>query len=94
MAAKHQAGAAYTGLLSISPLPAARAKDGGIIVPLPVDYIYWTGEVAKGFSNFRLTAEKKYAPKRIELQIEGSLSPRARRELTELRYVVNERVKF
>jgi hypothetical protein len=61
-----------------------REKDGGIVVPAPVDYVSWTERVAR-FAN---RADLKAAERSIRLT--GKMSPRARQEFEALGWKVNE----
>jgi hypothetical protein len=53
-----------------------RDRDGGIVVPAPVDYVSWTERIASFAKNPELVA----APKRT-LWLTGKMSARARKEL-------------
>ena len=61
-----------------------RDKDGGIVVPAPVDYVSWTERVAR-FAN---RSDLK-APERSVL-LTGKMSPRARQEFEALGWKVNQ----
>jgi hypothetical protein len=61
-----------------------REKDGGIVVPAPVDYVSWTERLAR----FARRDDLKAAERSILLT--GKMSPRARQEFEALGWKVNE----
>lgn len=65
-------------------IPAAVTRDGLLYVPLSVDYLFWTQEVAGIFEDFkkRVLAEEKFSS--AEVRIRGRVSPLARRKLEAL----------
>ncbi len=62
-------------------LPAAITDKGSLIVPLPVDYLFWTPEVSEIFSYFEKKAKSQGNIKKTELIVAGKVSPKARKEL-------------
>ena len=71
-------------------LPAGITKKGVLVVPLSVDYLFWTKEVAGIFDDFkrRVTLEEKFSS--VEIYIRGRVSPRARQALEGLGATVFE----
>jgi hypothetical protein len=69
-------------------LPAAVLKDGTLFLPLQVDYLVWTKDVAKVFADFKKRVVIPERCKRAEVYIIGDLSPRARKELSTIGVVV------
>jgi hypothetical protein len=62
-------------------LPAGVTKKGVLVVPLSVDYLFWTKEVAGVFDDFkkRVALEEKFSS--VEIYVRGRVSPRARQAL-------------
>ena len=72
-------------------LPAAAREDGSIVVCGAFDAIYWTETVASGEAQLREAVAASAAPTR-ELWLAGSVSERARRELTERGWLIHDGV--
>ena len=64
-------------------VPAGVTKNGDLIVPLPVDHLVWTKEVATVFKDFEKRVTN-YPVRRSEIRIAGTASPRAIEELKRL----------
>lgn len=62
-------------------LPAAVTKTGVLYIPLSVDYLFWTEEVAGIFDDFktRVMNEEKFSS--VEIHVRGKISTRARTAL-------------
>jgi hypothetical protein len=62
-------------------LPAAVTKTGVLYIPLSVDYLFWTEEVAGIFDDFktRVMNEEKFSS--VEIHVRGKISTRARMAL-------------
>jgi hypothetical protein len=58
-------------------LPAAVTSSGLLYVPLPVDYLFWTEEVAGIFRDFEKLVLKPNNAKRAQVNIFGRASPMA-----------------
>jgi hypothetical protein len=69
-------------------LPAGVLRDGTLFLPLQVDYLVWTKDVAKVFSDFSKRVVVPERCKRAEVYIIGDLSPRARSELSRIGVVL------
>jgi hypothetical protein len=71
-------------------LPAAVTSTKVLYVPLSVDYLFWTSEVAGIFDDFktRVTLEEKFAS--VEVRVRGRVSPRARQGLEKLGAKITE----
>jgi hypothetical protein len=71
-------------------IPAAITKKGVLIVPLSVDYLFWTKEVAGIFDDFqrRVALEEKFSS--VEIVVRGRVSPNARKALEGLGAKVTE----
>lgn len=65
-------------------IPAVVTKKGVLYVPLSVDYLFWTEEIASIFADFkkRVQSEEKFSG--VEIHIRGKASPLARKELKAL----------
>jgi hypothetical protein len=65
-------------------IPAAVTRDGLLYIPLSVDYLFWTQEVAGILADFkkRVMAEEKFST--VEFRIRGKVSPLAHRNLEAL----------
>jgi hypothetical protein len=62
-------------------LPAAVTKKGVLIVPLSVDYLFWTREVAGIFDDFRSRVMKEEPFSSVEIRVRGRASSQARKAL-------------
>jgi hypothetical protein len=73
-------------------IPAGVTKKGALIVPLSVDYLFWTQEVSGIFNDFRnrVTKEEKFSS--VEIRVRGRVSPRAKAALESLGAKVFENV--
>ena len=60
---------------------AARARDGKVIVAVPVDYVVWTDSVGNGASTATAQLQASAGSAARELWIGGGLTPLARKEL-------------
>jgi hypothetical protein len=69
-----------TRIVSGLRLPAAQFADGGIVVVGAFDAVYWTEDVAT--DEAALHGVLPASLNHLELWISGTLSPRARSELT------------
>lgn len=71
-------------------LPAAVTKDGMLYLPLSVDYLFWTEEVAGILSDFkaRVMTEEKFTT--AEVRIRGRVSPMARQKIEAMGVKVTE----
>ncbi|MEY4668753.1 MAG: hypothetical protein RL518_1452 [Pseudomonadota bacterium] len=65
-------------------IPAGVTKKGVLIVPLSVDYLYWTKEVAGIFDDFRDRVTKEESFSSVEMRIRGRVSRQARTALEAL----------
>jgi hypothetical protein len=72
-------------------LPAAITKTNQLYIPLPVDYLFWTEEVAGIFKDFRVRTQKEARIASARMNIAGQASPLARKQLENLAIVVIER---
>jgi hypothetical protein len=71
-------------------LPAGVTKDGILYVPLSVDYLFWTKEVAGIFADFRSRVTREEAFRSVEIHVRGRVSPKARLALKRLGATVFE----
>jgi hypothetical protein len=71
-------------------LPAAVTSDKLLYIPLPVDYLFWTEEVAGIFKDFKTRVVKESRVKTAQINIFGHASPMARSKLEQLGAVVSE----
>jgi hypothetical protein len=69
-------------------LPAGVLRDGTLFLPLQVDYLVWTKEVAKVFTDFSKRVVVPERCKKAEVHIIGDLSPRAKMELARIGVVL------
>ncbi len=77
-------------ILSSLKIPAAVTKDGMLYVPLSVDYLFWTEQVAAILEDLKARCLKEAPFSRIEAKIRGKASPLARRKLEEMGATVIE----
>ncbi len=76
-------------------LPAAVSNAGELIVPLPVDHLVWTPEVARIFTYFRKSVLKAGECESAKVLLAGTVSSQCRKELTGLgASEIIEKVKF
>ncbi len=73
--------------LRVSGTLVGERQAGGLVVPAPVDYVAWTERVA------RFAARPDLAGHDRQIWLTGRLSPRARQELTALKWGVRENVQ-
>ena len=73
-------------------IPAGVTKKGVLIVPLAVDYLFWTQEVSGIFDDFKNRVTKEEAFSSVEIRIRGRISQRARGALESLGAKVSENV--
>jgi hypothetical protein len=71
-------------------LPAGVTKDGTLYVPLSVDYLFWTKEVAGIFADFRARVTREESFRSVEIHVRGRVSPKARLALKRLGATVFE----
>jgi len=70
-------------------LPAGVLKDGTLFLPLQVDYLVWSAEVARLFTDFTKKVVIPEHCKKAEVRVLGDLSPRAKSELSQIGVVVS-----
>ena len=73
-------------------IPAGVTKRGALIVPLSVDYLFWTEEVSGIFNDFKTRVTKEESFSSVEIRVRGRVSPRARAALETLGAKVSENV--
>ncbi len=71
-------------------IPAGVTKKGVLIVPLSVDYLFWTQEVAGIFDDFRDRVTKEESFSSVEVHVRGRISVQARDALQSLGAKVTE----
>lgn len=71
-------------------LPAGVTKDGLLYVPLPVDYLFWTKEVAGILGDFKTRVLKEGQFTKAELYIRGKITPLAKQSITAMGATVVE----
>ena len=71
-------------------IPAGVSKKGVLIVPLSVDYLFWTQEVAGIFDDFRTRVTKEESFSSVEVHVRGRVSAQARAALQGLGAKVTE----
>jgi hypothetical protein len=71
-------------------IPAAVTKKGALIVPIAVDYLFWTREVAGIFEDFRDRVTKEESFSSVEVHVRGRISAQARDALQSLGAKVTE----
>jgi hypothetical protein len=72
-------------------LPAGVTKRGALIVPLSVDYLFWTKEVAGIFDDFKERVTKEEPFSSVQIRVRGRVSARAREALEGMGATVTER---
>lgn len=73
-------------------IPAGVTKKGVLVVPLAVDYLFWTQEVAGIFDDFKNRVTKEESFSSVEIRVRGRVSARARAALESLGAKVSENV--
>jgi len=73
-------------------LPAGVTKKGVLIVPLSVDYLFWTKEVAGIFDDFKNRVTKEESFSSVEIRVRGRASAQARKALEVMGAKVSENV--
>ena len=73
-------------------LPAGVTKKGVLIVPLSVDYLFWTKEVAGIFDDFKNRVTKEESFSSVEIRVRGRVSTPARKALEAMGAKVTENV--
>jgi hypothetical protein len=71
-------------------LPAAVTEDGTLLLPLSVDYLFWTQEVAGIFKDFQTQVIKPSRASRVHIAVRGRVSKRARAALEAFGATVEE----
>jgi hypothetical protein len=71
-------------IVSSTYLPAGITPDGKLVVPLSVDYLFWTEEVQGIFYDFKKRASKDGAFSSTEIFIRGDASSLAKQRLAQL----------
>jgi len=79
-------------IVSSLNLPAAVTKTGVLIVPLSVDYLFWTSEVAGVFDDFKSRVMKEESFSSVEIRVRGRISVQARKALEGMGTKVSEQV--
>jgi hypothetical protein len=62
-------------------LPAVITKDKTLYLPLSVDHLFWTEQVAEIFKDFKAQVLKEAAFNKIQVAIRGQATPRAKQAL-------------
>lgn len=75
-------------------LPAAVTKTGKVVIPLAVDYLVWTKNIARIFQDFKAKISREVLATSGEILIAGHASPRCRVELERLGAVVREDISM
>lgn len=65
-------------------LPAGVSQNKELLIPLAVDYLAWTQEVATIFNRFKSAVKGKYGVTDIVVLVSGEVSPRTKQELLNL----------
>lgn len=71
-------------------IPGAVTKDGMLYLPLSVDYLFWTEEVAGILSGFQERVMKEERFSSVEIRLRGKASPLALRSLQAMGATVTE----
>ncbi len=77
----HQQQEALKELVTDVKLPAALSKSNKLYIPLPVDHVVWTKEIAQIFRNFKSRIVQKYKVSSTTVILSGTISPRCSQEL-------------
>lgn len=72
-------------------LPAGVTKKGVLIIPLSVDYLFWTKEVAGIFDDFKNRVTKEEPFSSVQIRVRGRVSAQARKALEGMGATVTER---
>jgi hypothetical protein len=72
-------------------LPAGVTKKGVLIIPLSVDYLFWTKEVAGLFDDFKERVTKEEPFSSVQIRVRGRVSTQARKALEGMGATVTER---
>jgi hypothetical protein len=78
-----------------SGLVFARAKNGSVLIPFPVDHFFWTEQADEFVRNSIRTQKasgKQWPAGGVTLWVTGTVSPLARKNLEDLGIMATERV--
>jgi hypothetical protein len=70
---------------------AARASDGTLVLPMEVDHVVWTRPTAEFVRSVARALPDGVEPKRVQFLLSGTLSSKARAEIAQLGFRVQER---
>lgn len=80
----------FEEVISAIALPAAVTPAGHLLIPMPVDHLVWTEDVAEILSRAHQRAISHHKVSSKELQLRGTVSKRTRQELQQLGFSVTE----
>ncbi|HEY7165987.1 MAG TPA: hypothetical protein VIB79_15570 [Candidatus Binatia bacterium] len=86
----HKAVAPIERFIAVGQLSAARTQKGALVFNVPVDYMVWTEPLAHLVANTDIVANQLPGLTEKQLWVTGGLSPRARAEMTRLKWKVYE----
>ena len=75
-------------------IPSAITASGYYVVPVPVDHLVWTEDVATILSDAHETVGREFTISSAEVVVAGTVSPRSRKELEKQGFSVSEKRGF
>lgn len=94
MAMQQRKGAGYKRLVLLGGYPFWITRDGRIVGAMPVDALSWPEEASRALRDAAADARRISPSSRVELQITGTATPLAKKELQALGWQVTENVRF
>lgn len=81
----------FTSIITDLAIPSAITKSGHYVVPMPVDHLVWTEDVATILNDAHETVGREFAIGSSEVVVAGTVSPRSRAELEKQGFNVVEK---
>ena len=81
----------FVSVITDLAIPAAITKSGHFVVPMPVDHLVWTEDVATILTDAHETVGREFTIGSSEVVIAGTVSPRSREELENQGFSVAEK---
>jgi hypothetical protein len=94
MAAQQRKGAGYKRLVLLGGYPFCITRDGRIVGAIPIDALSWPEEASRALRDAAADARRISPSSRVELQITGTATPLAKKELQALGWQVTENVRL
>jgi hypothetical protein len=88
----HRAVAPIQGFLSLDGLPAARTSSGDLVINTPLDHLVWTEPMGRFITGVNQLVQETGGIKGKQLWVTGTVSARAKQELANRGWQVQERM--